>query len=73
MELTDALIDGAIDSITGYIVAKAAKRFNKPIATIMETFLLSNTYRLLSDKDSGLYWDSLPETYTLFIKEVGFV
>jgi hypothetical protein len=70
LELTDTLIEGAIDSITGFIVAKSAKQLNKPVAEMMEVFLVSHTYKLLSDKTTGLYWDSLPETYAMFIKEL---
>jgi hypothetical protein len=70
LELTDALIEGAIDSITGFIVARAVKEFDKPVAQVMEFFLLSNTYKLLSDKETGLYWDSLSETYNMFIEEM---
>jgi hypothetical protein len=70
LELTDDLIEGAIDSITGFIVAKAAAEYDKPIAKMMETFLSSNTYQLLSDKDTGLYWDNLFEMYNMFIGEM---
>jgi hypothetical protein len=70
LELTDQLIDGAIDSITGFIVAKNSKERNKPVAEVMEEFLSSNTCRLLSDKETGFYWDSLPELYRMFMKEI---
>ncbi|MDR3247731.1 MAG: hypothetical protein LBT39_03000 [Treponema sp.] len=71
LELTDELIEGAIDSISGFIVAKAAAEYHKPLDAMMETFLSSNTYNLLSDKGTGLYWDNLLETYSMFIKEIG--
>jgi hypothetical protein len=70
LELTETLIDGAIDSIIGFIAAKAAAQLHKPVAEIMDIFLLSNTYKLLSNKDSGLYWDSLPETLDMFMNEL---
>jgi hypothetical protein len=70
LELTDALIEGAIDSITGFIVAEAAKETGKPLVEVMEFFLSSNTYKLLSDKETGLYWDGLSETYNMFIEEM---
>jgi hypothetical protein len=70
LELTDDLIDGAIDSISGFIVAKAATEYYKPIANMTEVFLSSNTYQLLSDKSTGLYWDNLFETYNMFIAEM---
>jgi hypothetical protein len=71
LELTEALIEGTIDNITGFIAAKVAKQFNKPLDEIMDIFLSSHTYELLGDKDTGLYWDSLPETFNLFMNEVG--
>jgi hypothetical protein len=37
---------------------------------MMESFLASNTYKLLSDKETGLYWDSLDETYGMFTREI---
>jgi hypothetical protein len=69
LELTDALIEGAVDSIAGFIAAKAAEELNKPLAEVIEMFLLSHTYTLLSDKETGLYWDSLSETYLMFMRE----
>jgi hypothetical protein len=71
LELTDELIGGAIDSITGFIVARAAEQYNKPIAEMMNVFLSSKTCRLLSDKATGLYWDSLVDTYNTFTNEIG--
>ncbi|WP_010257943.1 hypothetical protein [Treponema primitia] len=70
MELTEALIEGAIDSITGFIVAKAATQLHRPVVELMDRFLLSNTYKLLCNKDTGLYWDSLPETLDMFMREL---
>jgi hypothetical protein len=70
LELTDALIEGAIDSITGFIVAEAAKESGKSLVEVMEFFLTSNTYKLLSNKETGLYWDSLSETYNMFMQEM---
>jgi hypothetical protein len=70
LELTEALIEGTIDSITGFIVARAAGQLNKPLDEIMDAFLLSHTYELLCDKDTGLYWDSLPETFGLFMNDL---
>jgi hypothetical protein len=42
----------------------------RPLAETMECFLASNTYKLLSDKETGLYWDSLDETYGMFMREM---
>jgi hypothetical protein len=70
LELTEALIEGAIDGITGFMVARAAEELNRPLAEMMECFLASNTYKLLSDKETGLYWDNLDETYDMFMREM---
>jgi hypothetical protein len=70
LELTDALIDGAIDSITGFVVAKASEQRGIPVAKMMESFLSSNTCRLLSDKETGFYWDNVREIYDMFIGEL---
>jgi hypothetical protein len=70
LELTDDLIEGAIDSISGFIVAKAAIEYDKPVAKMLEIFLSSNTYKLLSDKNTGLYWDNLFGTYNMFVEEM---
>jgi pantothenate kinase type III len=69
MELTDELIQGAIDSITGYIVSVVAEQQNKSIEEVMEKFIASKTYALLANKDTGLYWDSIAETIDLFLAE----
>jgi hypothetical protein len=68
--LTDALINGAIDSISGFICARAAKERSMPLVEVMEAFMTSNTYKLLADKKTGLYWDSLSETYEIFLREL---
>ncbi|MDR2581077.1 MAG: hypothetical protein LBC85_08810 [Fibromonadaceae bacterium] len=72
MQLTDDLIVGAINSISGFIVAKYAEQYNIPLDLAMETFLNSNTYKLLSDKETGYYFDSIPEILDIFLKEVAF-
>jgi hypothetical protein len=69
LELTEALIEGAIDSITGFITARAAKQLDRPVTEVMDIFLSSRTYTLLCDKETGLYWDSLPEIFDMFMKE----
>jgi NADPH-dependent curcumin reductase CurA len=70
LQLTDDLIVGAINSISGFIVAKYAEQYNIPLDLAMETFLNSNTYKLLSDKETGYYFDSIPEIFDMFLKEV---
>ena len=69
MQLTDDLIAGAINSISGFIVAKYAEDFSLPLDLAMETFLNSNTYKLLSDRETGFYYDSIPEIVDMFFKE----
>jgi hypothetical protein len=64
------LIDGAIDSIAGFIVAKVSEQSGAPVAGMMERFLSSDAYRLLSDKETGFYWDNPREIYDMFIKEI---
>jgi hypothetical protein len=70
LELTDELIDGAIDSIAGFIVAKVSEELGEPVVGTMERFLSSDAYRLLSDKETGFYWDNPREIYAMFIKEI---
>jgi hypothetical protein len=70
LELTDALIDGAIDSIAGFIVAKVSEQREAPLTSMMERFLSSDAYRLLSDKETGFYWDNPREIYDMFIREI---
>jgi hypothetical protein len=70
LELTDALIDGAIDSIAGFLVAQVSKQHGMSVAGTMERFLSSHAYRLLSDKETGFYWDNPREIYDMFIREI---
>ena len=70
MQLTDDLIAGTINSISGFIVARYAEQYDIPLYVAMETFFNSNTYKLLSDKETGYYFDSIPEIFDMFLKEV---
>jgi hypothetical protein len=70
LELTDELIDGAIDSIAGFIVAQVSEQHSMPVAATMERFLSSDAYRLLADKETGFYWDNPREIYDMFIREI---
>jgi hypothetical protein len=70
LQLTDDVINGAIVSISGYIVAEAAARTGKPLAEVLNFFVKSNTYRLLSDKEAGLWWDSIQPTLDGFLGEL---
>jgi len=70
LPLTDELIEGAINSISGFIVAKAADEFDLSITKTTELFINSRTNSLLSDKRTGFYWDSVPEMLDMFIREL---
>jgi hypothetical protein len=67
--LSDELIDGAMDSIAGYMVAQLAAIEGRPVADVMDEFMASRTYALLRDKQTGLYWDSIPATMDLYRAE----
>jgi hypothetical protein len=68
--LTEEAISAAIDIISGYIVSTVADETGKPIKEITEAFLASNTYTLLSDAETGYYWDSMGELIELFKTEL---
>ena len=69
MQLTDKLINTTVNNITGYIVAKVAKDQSRDLETVMTEFLYSKTYSLLTDKETGLYWDSMAATMEMFLAE----
>ena len=68
--LTDETIDAGIDNISGYIVSVVASKLGKSIEEISRAFFLSDTYALLSDKETGYYWDSLSELIDKFLSEI---
>jgi hypothetical protein len=68
--LTDEAITGAVGNISGFIVATVADESNRPLEEITEAFFSSETYSLLSDKDTGYYWDSILEVIDLFKNEL---
>jgi len=68
--LNDETIEAAIDNISGYIVEVVASETGKPIEEISEAFLSSDTYELLSDKETGYYWDSMSELVEMFKTEL---
>jgi len=68
--LTDDAIDAAIDSISGYIVFTISTLTERPLEEVAEAFLASDTYALLSDKDTGYYWDSISELIDKFYDEI---
>jgi hypothetical protein len=67
--LTKEAIDTAIDAISGYIVSKIASETGKPIEEVTETFFASHIYTLLSDAETGYYWDSISELIDKFKAE----
>jgi hypothetical protein len=70
LRLTDELIEGTIDAIAGFIVAKVARERSLPLDVVMQQFIASNTYVLLSNQETGLYWDSVPATLDMFYAEL---
>ena len=68
--LNDETIEAAIDNISGYIVEVVASETDKPIEEVSEAFLSSETYKLLSDKETGYYWDSMSELVDMFRAEL---
>ena len=68
--LNDVTIETAIANISGYIVDVVASETGKPIEEISEAFLSSDTYKLLSDKETGYYWDSMSELVEMFKTEL---
>jgi len=70
LQLTDELITGTINSISGFIIAKYAEQYDVPLELAMEAFFNSKAYKLLSDKETGYYFDSIPEIFDMFVGEV---
>jgi len=66
----DDTIDIAIVNISGYIVSVVATETGKPIEEVSEDFLSSKAYSLLSDKETGYYWDSMDELVEMFKAEI---
>ena len=69
IQLTDDVINAAIDAISGYIVSVVSSETDRSIEEVSEAFLLSETYALLSDKETGYYWDSILELINKFRTE----
>ena len=68
--LTEQAINSAIDTISGYIVSEVSAETGKSIEEITEAFLASETYALLSDAETGYYWDSISELIDKFKTEI---
>ncbi|MCL2129898.1 MAG: hypothetical protein FWH35_06045 [Treponema sp.] len=69
--MTEQVIDSAIDTISGYIVSVVSAQTGKPIEEVMDAFLASDTYELLSNAETGYYWDSIVELIDNFKNETG--
>jgi hypothetical protein len=68
--LTDEAIETGINNISGYIVARVASLTGKPINEVLESFISSDEYALLSDKETGYYWDNVNELIDKFIAKI---
>ena len=68
--LNEQVIDSAIDTISGYIVSVVSSQTGKTIEEVTEAFLASDTYILLSDAETGYYWDSINELIDKFKAEI---
>ena len=68
--LTEQVIDSAIDTISGYIVSVVSAETGKSIEEITEAFLASDAYMLLSDAETGYYWDTISELIDKFKMEI---
>ena len=66
----DDRLQTVIDTITGFIVAETAERFGMPVHEVERKFMSSKTYRMLCDRDTGLYADNIRETSDLFLREL---
>jgi hypothetical protein len=69
LQLTDNVINGAINSISGFLIAKYAQDFAVSLEQSMESFYNSNIYKLLNNKKTGYYFDSIPELFDMFVRE----
>ena len=70
LELTDEIVEAAIDSAAGFIIASVSTETNRPLNEIADMFYASQMYALLSDRSTGYYWDSVPEMIEKFYSEV---
>ena len=68
--LNDETIETAIDCISGFIIATVSEETGKPLGEIAKMFYTSNIFLLLGDKNTGYYWDSIPEMIDRFYREM---
>jgi hypothetical protein len=66
----DKLISATIESVSALIVSRAAAERHLTLEQATERFLQSQTYFLLADKNTGYYWDSIPELMRMFTAEL---
>ena len=67
--LNDEIIETTIDCISGFIIATVSAEKEKPLDEVAKLFHASTIYKLLSDKETGYYWDSIPEMIDKFYTE----
>jgi hypothetical protein len=68
--LTEESIDSGIDSISGYLVTRAAERLAAFPEAVAERFYASEAYAQLSDHRTGWDWDSILELLDRFLSGV---
>jgi len=68
--LNDDVIETSIDSTAAFIIAVVAEETGKSLCEVAELFYASEIYALLSNKETGYYWDSIPEMIDMFYKEL---
>jgi hypothetical protein len=65
----DDRMQAAVDTTTGFIVARLAERLKRPVYEMERLFLASKAYAQLCDSETGLYADSVWETADRFLRE----
>ena len=68
--LNDDIIETSIDSTSAFIIATVANETGKALCEVAELFYSSEMCSLLSNKETGYYWDSIPEMIDKFLKEI---
>jgi hypothetical protein len=68
--LTDEAVEAGIDNISAFIVTTVAEKTGMSLEAVEEKFLSSKTYANLANKETGYYWDSIPEMVTSLMSEM---
>ena len=68
--LTDEVIESTIDSVAGYIIAAVSADTGRSLEEVAKSFYASHMYALLSNKNTGYYWDSIHEMIEKFCTEI---